>query len=176
MRRVTRPLLVLLAIVFLVEAWLWRHLEPIVAWLVACLPLRAVKRWLTAALEWLPPPAALIVFAVPAALLFPLKLAAIWFLAHQQWIAAAMVLVVAKLGGVGITAFLFEVTKPKLMTMGWFRWLYARVLLALDWAHRLVDPIKRRAQALLRLFAPKRASRMMRLFWRVRRQMRPARI
>ena len=43
MRRLTRPLLILLAIVFLIEAWLWSHLEPIVAWIVARIPLRALK-------------------------------------------------------------------------------------------------------------------------------------
>ena len=35
MRRLARPFLILLAIVFLFEAWLWRHLEPIVEWIVA---------------------------------------------------------------------------------------------------------------------------------------------
>jgi hypothetical protein len=43
MRWLMRPFLVLLAIVFLVEAWLWRHLEPVVATIVARIPLRALK-------------------------------------------------------------------------------------------------------------------------------------
>ena len=34
MRRLLRPLWVLLALVFLFEAWLWEHLRPIVAWIV----------------------------------------------------------------------------------------------------------------------------------------------
>ena len=32
MRRLLRPFLILLALVFLFEAWLWRHLAPIVGW------------------------------------------------------------------------------------------------------------------------------------------------
>ena len=51
MRLATRPLLVLLAIVFLIEAWLWRHLEPVVEWLVARIPLRALKARLGAWIE-----------------------------------------------------------------------------------------------------------------------------
>ena len=43
MRRLLRPLLILLALVFLFEAWLWSHLAPIVAWIVARIPLRAIK-------------------------------------------------------------------------------------------------------------------------------------
>jgi len=34
----TRPLLVLLAIIFLVEAWLWEHLKPVVGWFVSWIP------------------------------------------------------------------------------------------------------------------------------------------
>ena len=48
MRRLIRPFLVLLAIIFLIEAWLWRHLEPVVASIVAWIPLRALKARLAA--------------------------------------------------------------------------------------------------------------------------------
>ena len=41
LRRLLQPFWVLLAIVFLIEAWLWDHLEPIVARIVAAIPLRA---------------------------------------------------------------------------------------------------------------------------------------
>jgi hypothetical protein len=47
MRRLLQPVWVLLAVIFLIEAWLWDHLEPIVARVVAWIPLRAVKQWLT---------------------------------------------------------------------------------------------------------------------------------
>ena len=170
MRRLTRPLLILLAIVFLIEAWLWRHLEPVVERIVALIPLRAVKARLTGMIRTMPPPAALVVFIVPAILLFPLKLAGLWLLAHKHWIAAGLVLVFAKLVGLAVTAFVFEVTKPKLLQMAWFRWLYERVLMGLDWAHRLADPVKRRIKRLLRIFRPKRAGRAMRLLWRIRRR------
>ena len=39
LRRLLQPLWVLLAIIFLIEAWLWDHLEPIVARVVAAIPL-----------------------------------------------------------------------------------------------------------------------------------------
>ena len=82
-----------------------------------------------------------------------------------------------RLGGVGvsITAFVFEVTKPKLLKLGWFRWLYERVLAWLDWAHDLVAPIKMRIKRLLRIFRTKQTGRALRLLWRIRRRMRAAR-
>jgi hypothetical protein len=172
MRRLTRPLLVLLAIIFLIEAWLWSHLEPIVEWIVARIPLRALKARLAGLVRKMPPAAALVVFVVPVVALFPFKLLGLWLLAHKHWIAATIVLVLAKLVGLAITAFVFEVTRPKLMRLAWFRWLYERVLIWLDWAHRLVDPIKLRIKSLLYIFRPKRAGRALRLFWRIRRRMR----
>jgi hypothetical protein len=174
MRRLTRPLLILLAVIFLIEAWLWRHLEPIVEWIVARIPFRAVKAWIAGGIRRLPPAATLIVFVVPVLLLFPFKLLGLWLLAQKQWLAAGLVLVLAKLVGLAVTAFVFELTKPKLLRLAWFRWLYDHVIAWLAWAHSLTDPIKQRAQALLRLFGPRRASRALRLFWRIRRRMRAA--
>ena len=108
-------------------------------------------------------------------MLFPFKLLGLWLLAHKHWIAASIVLVLAKLVGVAVTAFVFEVTKPKLLKLAWFRWLYEHVLAWLDWAHDLVAPIRRRIKRLLRIFRPKQAGRALRLLWRIRRRMRAAR-
>jgi hypothetical protein len=171
----TRPLLILLAIVFLIEAWLWRHLEPMVERFVALIPLRAVKARLAGLIRKMPPAATLVVFVVPIILLFPLKLVGLWLLAHKHWIAAGLVLVLAKLVGLAVTAFVFEATRPKLLQMAWFRWLYEHVLLGLDWAHRLTDPVRRRIKRLLRIFRPKRAGRALRLLWRIRRRVQAER-
>ena len=175
MRRITRPLLILLAIVFLIEAWLWSHLEPIVAWIVAQIPLRWLKAKSRAMLEWLPPAAALVAFVIPALLLFPLKLLAVWLMAQKQWLAASMVFGLAKLVGLGVAAYVFEVTKPQLLQMRWFRWLYRHMLIWLDWAHGLTDPIRKRIRKFMRLLAPRRTGRALRLFWRIRRRMNAAR-
>jgi hypothetical protein len=175
MRRLTHPLLVLLAIVFLIEAWLWRHLGPVVTSIVARIPLRALKAWMANTIRKLPPPAALIVFIVPVILLAPLKFIGLWLLAQKQWLAASLLLVFAKLVGVAVTAFVFEMARPKLLQMNWFRRLYERVLVALAWSHRLVAPVRRRIRRLLRMFGPRRASRTLRLLWRIRRRMRGGR-
>jgi hypothetical protein len=120
----------------------------------------------------MPPAAVLIVFAVPVAVLFPLKLFGVWLLAHQHWVAAASVLVLAKLVGVAVTAFVFKVTRPRLLQLAWFRVLYHYVMTWLDWSHRLVAPIRRRARKLLRMLRSKRTRRGLRLLWRIRRRMR----
>ena len=74
LRRLLQPIWVLLAVVFLIEAWLWDHLEPVVAWVVAKIPLRAFKHWLAERVDTLSPAMTLVVFIVPVLPLFPLKL------------------------------------------------------------------------------------------------------
>ena len=86
--------------------------------------------------------AVLIVFVMPFIVLLPLKFLEVYLLVHRQWIAAILVLVLAKLLGLGVTAFIFDVTKPKLLRMAWFRWLYELMLSWLERAHALIDPIK----------------------------------
>jgi hypothetical protein len=175
MRRLLRPLLILLALIFLLEAWLWSHLAPIVGWLVARIPLHEVKARIAAWIEHLPPAATLGVFIVPVLLLLPFKFLGLWMLAHGHWLDALAVLALAKVVGLGVTAFIFDLTRPKLLRLAWFRRLYDSVMRWLAWAHELVEPIKRRLSQAFRVFAPSRAGRTLRLLMRVRRRMRAAR-
>jgi hypothetical protein len=175
MRRLLQPLWVLLAIIFLIEAWLWDHLEPIVAWCVAAIPLGAFKRWLAARIDGLSPAMTLIVFSVPVVLLFPLKLVGVWLLAHKHWMGAFATIVFAKFLGVGITAFIFDVTRPKLLQMQWFAKLYTCVLALRTKANELVDPVKQRINDLLSGAGTGWSARTLRLIQRFRRSVREAR-
>ena len=172
MRWLTRPLLVLLAVIFLIEAWLWGHLEPIVEWIVARIPHKALKQRLAARIETMPPPAVLVVFVVPGILLFPLKLLTLWLFTHKHLLLAGLVFTFAKLVGLGVTAFVFEATRPKLLQMAWFRWLYEHILIWLAWAHELVDPIKDQVRRMMHLLRPRQSGRTMRLLVRLRRRIR----
>jgi hypothetical protein len=175
MRRLLRPILILLALLFLFEAWLWTHLEPIVAWVVAIIPLQRLKARIAAAIERLSPAATLMVFTVPFIVLFPVKFLEFWFLAHRHWLGAVLTLVAAKLLGLGITAFIFEAARPKLLLMPWFRRFYDWTMWLLARAHALVDPLKDRIRIWLRMFSPARAGRTLRLFRRIRRRMQGTR-
>jgi hypothetical protein len=169
MRRLLRPLWILLALVFLFEAWLWERLKPIVAWFVDWLPWDAFKARVAAGIERLPPLATLLVFLVPVVLLFPIKLIGLWLLARGIWLGAMATLGLAKVVSMGVTAFIFDLTRPKLLQLAWFRWLYEHMLVWLAWAHGLIDPVKQRLRQWLRMLAPQRAGRTLRLLRRIRR-------
>src|SRR5262245_16151892 len=176
MRRLLRPFLIVVALVFLLEAWLWQHLAPLVAWVVARIPLRRLKAAVAAFIERLPPAATLVVFVVPVLLLLPLKFLGLWMLARGLWLGALGVLALAKVVSLGVTAFIFDLTRPKLLQMDWFRRLYEWVMRGIDWAHAVVDPVKRRLKSFFRMWSPRRASRTLKLLRRIRHHMqtRPA--
>ena len=175
LRRLLQPIWVLLAVIFLIEAWLWDHLEPVVAWVVAKIPLQTFKHWLAERVDTLSPAMTLIVFIVPVLPLFPLKLVGFWLLTHEYWFSAIFTILFAKLVGVGITAFVFDVTRPKLLEMGWFERLYEFILSLRAKAKELVEPIKQRILEILRGNGDRWSSRMLRLIQRFRKSVREAR-
>jgi hypothetical protein len=175
MRRLLQPVWVLLAIIFLIEAWLWDHLEPIVAWFVALIPLRTFKQWLADRVDTLSPAMTLIVFIVPVIPLFPLKLVGLWLLTHEYWLSAAFTILFAKFVGVGVAAFIFDVTRDKLLEMQWFETLYEFVIGLRSKARALVAPIKQRIREVLRGDGGGWSGRMLRLIQRFRKSVQQAR-
>ena len=178
MRRIFKPFLILLALIFVIEAWLWDNLRPLVAAVVNVIAWDRLKARLARLVDWLPPWAVLIVFVIPFIVLLPLKFLEVYFLVRHNWLGAIVVLVLAKLLGLGITAFIFDVTRPKLLQMAWFRWLYELALSWLAKAHALIDPIKLRIKRAVRryrwLLSPGRGGRFFRRLARIRRRMQAA--
>ena len=173
MRRILQPLWFLLALIFLIEAWLWDHLEPIVERVVAWIPLRAFKAWLADQVDMLSPAMTLIVFIVPVIPLLPLKMFGLWLLANEYWVSAVLILVFAKFLGVGVAAFIFDVTRPKLLQMAWFEKLYDWVMAMRAKAHAIVDPVKLRIKAAIR--AARGSSRLLRMIQQFRKRVHEAR-
>jgi hypothetical protein len=175
MRRLLQPFWVLLAVIFLIEAWLWDHLEPIVERVVKAIPLRAFKQWLSDRVDALSPAMTLIVFAVPVIPLFPLKLVGLWLLANEYWLSAAVVIVAGKFLGLGVTAFIFDVTRAKLLQMAWFRKGYEFIMAMRAKAAAIVQPIKQRIRDMLRGDGDGWSSRTLRLIARFRKSVHEAR-
>ncbi len=174
MTRLLKPLWFVLALIFLIEAWLWDHLEPLVARIVRLIPLAALKQWLARRIEALPPSLALVVFLLPTAFLLPLKFVGVWLIAHHHFMAALAVAAFVKLAGLGVTAFIFDLTRPRLLEMRWFRRLYETVVALRARAHALVAPIMDGIRAQLRAITGGRGAprpRLLRVIRRYRRRL-----
>lgn len=74
----------------------------------------------------LPPWAAVTLFALPATLLLPIKLLALWAIGRGHLVLGMLVIVLAKVVGTAVVARLFALTQPALMQLHWFAWTHAR--------------------------------------------------
>jgi hypothetical protein len=142
LKRLSRPFLVLLAILFLIEAWLWDRLAPLVGQAIAALPLHSLKRELALRIERMSPYAALALFLSPLALAIPAECAKIWLVMHHHWFALIGVLLVTKLIGVGLLSFIFAATREKLLSIPRFAALYRATMRAYHFSKALLEPIQ----------------------------------
>lgn len=111
-----------LALVLIFEEWGWEPLNRLIGRL-ARLPLWARME---AFITRLPPYAALMVFFVPALMLLPIKLLALYWISRGHAVMGLLVVLTAKMLGTAAVARLFALTQPALMRMPWFARLYGR--------------------------------------------------
>ena len=142
MRRFLRPLWFVLALVFMLEAWLWDHLGPVVRAIIDALPLKRLKDLAARAITRLHPYATLVLFVIPGLILLPFKLAGLWLIARGYFIAGAFVFFIAKTVGLAVTAFLYELCHDKLMQIPLFVRLYDWAQRARAWSARQIAPAK----------------------------------
>ena len=130
-RRLLRSLITIpLALWIFLEEWVWDEMLAFMAWLGKLPPVR----WAEAQIATLPPYAALIAFVIPGAILLPFKLAAVWLIAHGHGVYGLWVFIIAKVIGTAFLARIFSLTKPALLTIGWFNRAYLAIT---GWKNRL---------------------------------------
>jgi hypothetical protein len=110
------PLVYVAALLLLLEDLLWNFGSRLMNRLAHWPPLHRLEAWICR----LGPKAALVLFVLPATLLFPVKLLALWAMANGYPLTGLSVIVLAKLGGAAAVARLYLLTRPVLMTIVWF--------------------------------------------------------
>ena len=104
-----------------------------------------------------------------------LVLVGLWLLTHEYWLSAVVTIIFAKFLGVGVTAFIFDVTRSKLLEMPWFERLYEFIMGLRAKAATLVEPVKQRILEMLRGDGGGWSSRVLRLIQRFRKSVHEAR-
>lgn len=127
-------LLSFLALLLLVEEWLWDLLSACAHYLIALLRLEGVERWLIQT----SPNMALCAFMVPVLLVTPINLAAIWFFIHGLLLQGLATEIFAKLLGTLLIARIFTLTKPQLLSFKFINLIYTTITGWLRWAHNKV--------------------------------------
>jgi hypothetical protein len=164
-----RTLMMTLAVIFLVEAWLWDRMGTFVARVIALIPFARAKEWMATHIERLSPWMTLTVFIIPIVVLFPFKLFALWLLAKGFFVSGVLSVIGAKLVGLGVFSFLFTLCKPKLMQLRGIAWLYHQCLHWQHMAHELVRPYSRYIKRYIRAMKP--SGFIGKLIWRLRARM-----
>lgn len=121
-KRILTPVLIVIASLLMwIEESLWMWLKRATGW-IAVIPL---VRWFEAWLVWLPPYPTMVVFLLPMATLFPVKILAVYWATQGYWLTGLLIIVLAKVLGTAIVARMYVICQPKLMTMPWFRQVHA---------------------------------------------------
>ncbi|MGO8738347.1 hypothetical protein [Rhodoblastus sp.] len=157
LHRLKHFLLTVAAVLFLIEAWLWDWTLVLGRAVIRLLPWQAFKDAVARLIESLPPYAALVFFVIPVFVVEPLKIFAVRAMTHGHMFKGLLALVALKFVGVGVFAFIFDLTRDKVLEIGWFARFYRWVLMWRDKAHAFIAPYK--AAVVARLAALKARSR-----------------
>lgn len=161
--RLLAPLVHLAALVLLLEEWFWDLGMRLGGAIAGWPPLVRLEGRVRALQPW----PALVLFALPGLLLFPVKVLALVAIAHGHAASGIATIVVAKVGGAALVARLYVLTLPALLALGWFARLHRRFMqLKARWIARLrasaafrhgrvaARAVRRGARALLRRLRP----------------------
>ena len=152
MQKILRPLWFVFAALFLFEAWLWDVLGNALTRLAALIPFESFKRALARLVDRLPAPIVLMVFIIPLGIIEPFKFVGLWLIGHHHIVLGILTFAAAKVAGLGVMAFLFDMTRAKLLSMSWFERFYLFVMRVRTWAHATLEPYKLRIRAALAPF------------------------
>jgi hypothetical protein len=175
LRKIFKPVWFLLALLFLLEAWLWDLFVPPIRALIERIGWQHIKErlglWLVSLPHWL----IVLIFVLPDTILFPVKLGGLWLVAQGHVVIGTGIFVAAKTLSLGITVLLFELCRARLLELLWFRWIYEKIEAARLWAQTQTEPIKRELRDLIQnlrsRLAPTR-SHILRMMERLRDKMR----
>jgi hypothetical protein len=123
------------ALVFLIEEWLWNRMKHGMQLLGSLPVVRGLERWIAR----LPPAGAAVMFLAPTTLILPVKLIALKMIVGGHVIRGTGVILAAKLLATALFARVYVLTRPALMRVRWFARLHATVLRWRVWVHGQIE-------------------------------------
>lgn len=153
-----RALLLLLALAFLFETWIWDRMEAAAQRLAALVPWAAIRAVLVRLIDRLPVWVALLMFGIPFVVAETGAAFCVFIAATGHVLAGSLGYVVVKVFGFGLVVPIFDLTREKLLTLRWFAYLYEKLLFFHHFALGLIAPYRAAAKKLAgELFARARA-------------------
>lgn len=149
-RAASRPLILLFALAFLLEVWVWDRMVAVVAWIAARIPWDAFKTRARAFINNCPAVVAVLLFGVPVVVSEVGAFFSVVLIALGHVSLGATIYIALKVVGVGLIAVVFDLTREKLMTLPWFVVLHDRFEALHGYLLAWVQPYRTAALELLR--------------------------
>src|SRR5260370_40412424 len=125
-RLMLRPLLLLLAAAFLIEAWVWQGCVALGRQIIALIPWARLKARIAAFIAIMPAPVALVIFLIPLVIVEPFKIISLWLVAVCHPILGILGWIAMRFAAVGLAAVAFDLTRDKRWPLPGFFWVYTR--------------------------------------------------
>ena len=149
-RPVSRPILLIFALIFLFETWIWDSLSWGLAWIARRIPWARIKRGAQSVINRLPAIFAVLLFGVPVVVMELGSFFSVVAIALGHVILGSICYGTLKLLGVSLIAVIYDLTQQKLMSLRWFVWLHGKFERLHHAAHEFVAPYRDGALAQLR--------------------------
>ncbi len=137
------------AALFLLESWLWDNVREWLRWLGRALGVEKLDPWLRGVVAGLSPRTTLLIFLTPALAIYPVKLIALGLIVNGHILLGALTILIVKALALGVTSYLFDICREKMLQMPWFVRVYAAFCMARAWARAIYAPVKRRVVTII---------------------------
>ncbi len=175
-RPISRPLVLVFALVFLFETWVWDKAVLALSWVARRIPWQRIRRSSKDLINRLPAVFAVLLFGVPVVAMELGSAVAVVFAALGHVVLGACMYAFMKLFGVTLIAVIYDLTQEKLLTLAWFVWLHGKYERLHEFARELVKPYREAVKAQIARLK-QRASTILSSwgidFHRARREARP---
>jgi len=168
-RLLLTPLIWLLALIFLLEEFIWDCTARFMDKLGAFRAIHALEKHIAA----LSPRWAVLAFLLPSVILIPAKLIGLHAIAEGHWLIGSLTFILAKVTGMALFSRIFNLTRPALLQINWFIRFYAWIMSYRNRIHAYLDnwsAYQRMKRSLTSIvFLLKGKGRLLRYLRRVRR-------
>ena len=147
---ISRLLMVVFALAFLFETWVWGGMVAIMRWAARSIPWAAFKARAQSLINRLPAFVSVLLFGVPVVVGEAGSAASVVLIAMGHVVMGAVIYLLLKLFMLTLVALVFDLTREKLMTLPWFVVVYDYFHKWHEWALELVAPYRNAAMRVLR--------------------------
>jgi hypothetical protein len=148
-RPVSRALILLFALVFLFETWVWDSVTRAFGWLADRIPWQRIRRATKDFINRLPAFVAVLLFGVPVIAMETGSAMAVVFAALGHVVMGAILYALMKLFGVTLIGVIYDLTEEKLMTLPWFVWVHGKFEYLHEIAREFVAPYREAAKGMM---------------------------